>query len=460
MKQSLMKQNPNRREFIKKSACAAGVLGFPSIIPASVLGQNGKVAPSNRATIGVIGCGNRSASCISYVNAPQAEIVAVCDPFESRRNQRADAWGVSDRYNDFREILERDDIDGVHVVTADHWHVPISLAAARAGKDVYCEKPLGVSIEQDLAAREIVKKHNRIFQYGTQQRSSQICRLGVELVLNGHIGDVKEVIVWAPEGKTAPTPPEQPVPEGFDYNMWLGPAPRAPYSDLRVAKEGSWYIYDYALGFIAGWGAHPLDILQWWADEIDIGIPVEYKTTGTIPESGIFDTVQQWEMEAWYANGFKIHFLDRRSAREHGGKFPGGTGHLPSSTGGNGTLFIGSEGWVSVSRGVFKTSSEELRQKAKDPGPIRLPVSKNHFVNFADSILSRKQPVSTLDSGIRSDLISQIGDIGIRTGEVIKWDANRETIEASADAVKMIHRPMRDPWNLKIGQRRRFLGIF
>jgi len=412
-----MKPKKSRREFIKTSASAAAALGFPTIMPARVLGQNGKVAPSNRATIGVIGCGDRSASCINYVNAPQAEILAVCDPFESRRKKRAEAWGVQDTYNDFRELLERDDIDGVHVVTADHWHVPIALAAARAGKDVYCEKPLGVSIEQDLATREIVAKHNRVFQYGTQQRSMETSRLGVELVLNGHIGDVKEVYVWAPGGKTAPTPPEQPVPAGLDYNMWLGPAPQAPYSDLRVSNKGSWFIYDYALGFIAGWGAHPLDILQWWADEVGEGIPVEYQTTGTIPESGIFDTVKEWQMEARYASGLKLHFLDTQSAKNPEANFPAGTEELPSSTGGNGTLFLGTKGWVCVSRGVFKTSSEELRQQARDPGPIRLPVSQNHFENFADAILSRKQPVSTLESGIRSDLISQIGDIGIRTGE-------------------------------------------
>lgn len=441
-----MNKNISRRNFVKNSLKAGAILGFPTIIPSSVLGQNGAIAPSNRATIGVIGCGGRSNSCGSYLNYEKSEIVAVCDPVLERRLQRAEQWGVTDHYNDFRDILARDDIDAVHVVTGDHWHVPISLAAARAGKDIYCEKPLAISIEQDLAAREIVDKHNRIFQYGTQQRSSDGCRMGIELVLNGHIGDVQEIYVWAPSGSVGGIETRSPVPEGVDYDMWLGPSPKKPFSPERISSHGSWFIYDYAIGFIAGWGAHPLDQLQWWADHYNLGIPKKYKTTGNIPTEGLYNTATNWHMEATYANGLKMHFLDSNSAKKVGSVVPfNKTGEIASN---NGTLFMGSKGWVSVSRGTFSASSDEIRYKAKDPGSVRLPIHRNHFQNFADCVLSREQPVASLNSAIHSDIISHLGDIGIRTGETLEWDPVKETIIGSSDAIKRMHRPMRAPWTI------------
>lgn len=438
-----MQPEQSRRNFLKKSIGAGALLGFPTIIPSSVLGQNGQVAPSNRAAIGVIGCGARSRSCGAYLNYAKSDIVAVCDPFADRRAAKAAAWGASHQYSDFRKLLERPDIDAVHIVTPDHWHVPIALAAARAGKDVYCEKPLGISIEQDIAAREIVEKHNRVFQYGTQQRSSPHCRMGLELVLNDHIGEVKDVYAWAPGGQAGPSVGAQPVPAGLDYNMWLGPAPEAPYSDLRVSSRGAWFIYDYAIGFIAGWGAHPLDILQWWADEQDIDIPVEYKTSGTLPTKGLFDTLIDWHMEARYANGMKLYFQDNESAKSEKSFIPAAMREVAQKSE-NGTLFVGSKGWVSVSRGVFYASSEATRRKARNPGPKRLQVSRSHFQNFVDCVLSREQPITSVDSAIRSDTICHMGDIGVRTGEVLKWDPVQETVLGSADAVKMMHRPMRD----------------
>jgi predicted dehydrogenase len=435
----------SRRDFIKKSIGAGALLGFPTIIPSSVLGQN---APSNRVAIGVIGCGSRSGSCGAYVNYPKSDIIAVCDPFKSRQVAKAAVWGAKHQYTDFRDLLARDDIDAVHIVTPDHWHVPISLAAARAGKDVYCEKPMGISIEQNLAAREIVDKHNRVFQYGTQQRSMDACRMGLDLVLNGHIGEVQEVYVWAPGGPGQggnATP--QPVPEDLDYEMWLGPAQQKPYSPDRVSSAGAWFVYDYAIGFIAGWGAHPLDQLQWWADAQGLGIPVEYKTTGNVATGPLFDTVSGWSMQATYANGLKMNFMDTTTARNAGNKIPAGM-QDPAASYGDGTFFVGTKGWVSVSRGVLKASSEEIRRKAKDPGAVRLPVSRNHFGNFVDCVLNREQPVSSLESGISSDIISHMGNICIRTGETLKWDPIKETVVGSVDAVNMMHRPMRAPWTI------------
>ncbi|MDF7824322.1 Gfo/Idh/MocA family oxidoreductase [Pontiellaceae bacterium B12227] len=436
----------NRQNFLKTSAVLSAAAGFPSIIPASALGKNGKASPSNRVTVGAIGCGGRSGACIEYVRYDKSEVIATCDPNTERRVRKAQEWGAKSHYNDFRELIARDDLDAVHVATGDYWHVPISIAAAKAGKDVYCEKPLGLSLEQNLASRQIVDKYHRVFQYGTQQRSQQHLRMGIDLVLNGHIGDVKEVFVWAPQGGSGGSLATEPVPEGFDMNMWLGPAPEAPFSAARCLKgSGVWYNYDYAIGFIAGWGAHPVDQLQWWADELNLGIPVDYKTTGKIPTpDGLFNAATHWDMEAVYANGIKLWFTDTHTAMakkqapdiEKIGKF------------GNCTQFVGDKGWIAVSRSGLACSSEDIRRKAKDPGPRRLaPSTGGHGTDFINSVLSRKQPVANLESAIKSDTICHLGDIGIRTGEALKWDAKKETVVGSEAAVKMMHRDMRAPFD-------------
>ncbi len=445
-----MKNHFTRRRFLKSTLGTGAMLGFPTIIPSSALGKDGAVAPSNRVNVGVLSCGAQSGSAASYTNYGRSRIVAVCDPVLERRLARAKKWGVSDHYNDFREVLAREDVDAVHISTADHWHVPMSLAAARAGKDVYCEKPLGLSIEQDLASREIVAKHKRVFQYGAQQRSSASCRMGIELVLNGHVGDVQEVYVWAPGGESGGSAtPVLDVPDGFDYDLWLGPAPRAPFCHDRCLgsdykKKAVYYHYDYAIGFLGGWGAHPMDQLQWWADKAGMGIPREYKATGNLPTEGFFNTVTHWDMQAVYANGVPLRFMDDETARKElpklslkGLKFHG-----------NCTVFRGSKGWVAVSRGVLQASSDEIRRRAKDPGPVRLPESQDHKRNFIDSVLSRQQPVGTLDSAIQSDIICHMADLCIRTKETLKWDPEKETVIGSADAVARMHRPMRAPWTL------------
>ncbi|VGO11483.1 4-carboxy-2-hydroxymuconate-6-semialdehyde dehydrogenase [Pontiella desulfatans] len=434
-----------RQHFLKTSALLGAAVGFPSIIPSSVLGQNGSVSPSNRVAIGVVGCGGRANACWEYKNYDKSEIIATCDPNTERRVKRAREWGAKEHYNDFRDMIARDDIDAVHVVTGDYWHVPISIAAAKAGKDVYCEKPLGLSIGQNLASRQIVNTYNRVFQYGTQQRSQQHLRMGIDLVLNGHIGDVKEVFVWAPQGGSGGSLAAEPVPEGFDMNLWLGPAPEAPFSTDRCLKStGAWFVYDYAIGFIAGWGAHPVDQLQWWADEEGLGIPVEYETTGKIPVDGLFNTVSHWDMQATYANGTRLWFTDAQTAKTK--QQAPDIAQLEKF--GNCTQFVGDKGWVAVSRAGMMASTEELRRKAKDPGPRRLaPSSGGHLADFVNSVLARKQPVAPLESAILSDTICHLGDIGIRTGETLQWDPEKETVVGSDAAVKMMHRPMRAPFD-------------
>lgn len=437
----------NRRNFIKTASGA--VAGFPAIIPATVLGQNGNVAPSNQVAVGLIGCGRRSPVGNEYNMVKQSKLVAVCDPVKRRREARAKEWDVPDAYRDFRDVLARDDIDAVHIVTPDHWHVPIALAAARAGKHIYLEKPLGLSIEQSLAAREIVDKHGRVFQYGTQQRSMAHLRMGIELVLNGHIGQVKEVLVWCPHGAVGGSAtPVLPVPEGFDYDLWLGPAPQKQFCEDRCSPHGpprgTYFTYDYSIGMLGGWGAHPVDQLQWWADAESLGIPSQYRATGTLPTEGLFDTVVHWDMEATYESGLTLRFMDTKTA-DASGRIPDPK-RLEKFK--NCTVFMGEEGWVAISRGGLVTSTPELRLKAKDPGTRKLPVSKWHPISFVDSVREGSQPISTLHSAIRSDIICHMGDLCVRTGKPLGWDAEKEQVVGCDEAVAMMHRSMRSPWTL------------
>ena len=441
------KKHITRRTLLKSTALAAG---FPAIIPGTALGKDGAVAPGDRVNIGLVACGGRSGFANHYKEYEKSQVVAVCDPIRERRLEKKQYFDNCPDYADFRELLARPDVDAVHISTADHWHVPVSLAAARAGKDMYTEKPLGISIEQCLAAREITRKHKRIFQYGTQNRSMAQVRMGIELVLNGHIGDVTRVHVWCPQSEYGGSGKPMPVPPGFDYDLWLGPAPEKPFSHDRCLvqsqRNGIFHIYDYALGFIAGWGAHPLDQLQWWADHMNLGIPVRYKGSGTLPANGLFDTLTHWDVTCTYANGLELRFMDNATARytQKFDKIP----FLNEMNFYHGTLFEGTEGWVAVTRGGWKVYPETLYQRAKDPGEIRLIESRDHIENFVDTVLSREQPVSDLHSAVNSDMISHLSDLCIRLDRELVWDPQRETIVNDAEAQKRMHRDMRVPWTL------------
>lgn len=426
----------SRRIFLKTAAAAGYVLAIPTIIPATVLGQT---APSKRVALGHIGVGGQGGGLLSgFLGVPQNQSVAVCDPIKERRAQamrmveqryaaerNQTSYQGCRAYNDFRELLARDDIDAVVVATPDHWHVPIAIAAVRAGKEVYVEKPLGISMEHDKMMRQAVHQHGAIFQYGTQQRSfDQHCGYAAELVRNGYIGELKAVHVIAPNGETGGRSEPQPVPEGIDYDLWIGPAPLVPYTHDRVLGTGRWHIHDYALGFIAGWGAHPLDIAHWGYPHI----PVEYEGTGRIPTEGLYDTVVDWNVRGRYASGAEFTL----------------------KTGSDLTTFVGTKGWVAAGRSRQTLAAEPaslLTVKIK-PEEIHLLREDNHYADFIHCVRTRRTPVSNIDSAVQSDFMSHLGDIAIRTGHKIRWDPRSETIPGDEVAARMMKRTVRGPWTL------------
>ncbi len=448
-----------RREFLSAAACAF----LPNLIPPGALGFGG-TPPSGRVNVGLIACGGRAmAEARCLVSCEQCQIVAVCDPWESKRlrakqvfeqhyagRKRSGAYKGCDAYSDFRDVLAREDVDAVYIATPDHWHVPITIAAARAGKDMHTEKPLGVSIEQDLAARDAVRRFGRVFQYGAERRSTTAARRAVELVLNGRIGKVQAVYVVSPAsvqgGSGAPT---LPVPAELDYDLWLGPAPYAPFSRDRCMAAGGangiFHIYDYAIGFIAGWAAHPLDQVQWWADQMGLGIPVTYEGTGALPDNGLFNCLIQWDVHCRYANGLPLRFMDAATARQQ--DFPGMRDH-------NAATFVGTDGWVSISYSGVQMHPESLASTVIGPNEIHLQNGNRtggeyvepHHANWINSILSRRDPVGNIESAVRSDLISHLSDLCVRVGRPIRWDPVKETIVGDDTARRMMSRAMRAPW--------------
>jgi len=402
----------SRRGFLQGAAWGVAA---PYMLTSSALAA----PPSDRVAVGKIGCGGRGGG----IGAVGGQIIAACDVWKPRRDRYAKSGAKA--YRDFREMLLNDDIDAVAIATPDHWHVPTAIAAAKAGKDMYVEKPLGVSIHEDLACREAVHRYGRMFQYGTQQRSSRHCRFGCELVRSGRIGELREVHVVAPNSGPGGNTTPKPVPDGLDYDMWLGPARWSPYTGCPNGG-GSWYhCYDYALGFIAGWGAHPLDILVWGFDTHLQG-KWTVEGTGKIATEGRNDAVYDWNVRIAFESGVKMTF----------------------KPGGDHTRFVGTEGWVGISRGGIQAEPASLLQEVLGPNDVHLPVSTHHGGNFANAVRTRVQPVSHIDDAVRSDIISHVSDIAIRMRRPIVWDPKTETVVGDPEAARMMTRPLRSPWRL------------
>jgi hypothetical protein len=440
--------SPGRRKFLTAAATA---FTAPLILPAGRL--FGAEAASRQLNIAVIGCGSR-ASQVLLQNQPYTGVrfVAACDPFKDRAENFAKrlnekyATDACKSYQDFRRVIDNREIDGVAVFTPDHWHVPVAMLAARGSKDMYVEKPLGVAMTWAWQLREEIQKNKVIFQYGTQQRSSRVFRQACDLVRNGYIGKINSVDVWC--GHLAANQhvalKEAAVPENFDYNLWTGPSPHASYQPERVSNMGAWHCHHSALGFIAGWGAHPLDICQWGLD-MDASGPVAYDGTGVLPAAAdeLYDTTRRWDIHCNYANGVKMRFMDTLTATP-----PVKAYHYLVRD--HGTVFHGEEGWVGVDRmAMYSHDTNKLRKLEFRATDSHLPVSDNHFANFLDCMRSREQTISPFETALRSDTISHLSDIVVRTGAPLKWDPVSEKIIDGSDAQNaFLDRPMRDGFKM------------
>ena len=445
-----------RREFLKTGITLAAL---PHFVPSHVLGAGGVSVPSDKIVLGCIGVGSMGGGHVrGWLGHEDVQLTAVCDLRQSFRQKAKLAvdqkYGNQDcaTYHDFRELLARPDVDAVCVATPDHWHALIGIEAAKNGKDMYLEKPADVHVAAAKALRAAVNRYGVVFQFGTQQRSSQAFRFACELARNGRLGKLHTIVVESWAGLTFPNQPTQPEPdpEVFDYDMWLGPAPWAPYTFQRSASraEGSpgyWmHIHDYGLGCLSGaWGIHHIDIAQWANGTDDTG-PLEIEGTGVLPKDGLCDTPLTWRVEHMYANGVKMLHID---AKHTEGEFPQFKNSILPQRG-CGVLLLGTDGWVLVSREGIDASPKSLLQETFSSDDIRLPVSNDHKRNFLECVKNRRQTVSPIEAAVRSDTICHLDDIAIRTGRKLRWDPAKEQFLNDEAANRLLSRPMRSPWIL------------
>ncbi|MBL7154372.1 MAG: Gfo/Idh/MocA family oxidoreductase [Phycisphaerae bacterium] len=431
-----------RRAFLRGGAAA--IVG-PYIVPASVLG---KAAPSNRLTMGLIGLGSMGMRHVKgYLQEDDCRIVAVCDVDASRRRSAVEEinkhYGNEDcaQYNDFRELIGRGDIDTLCISVPDHWHAIIALEGIRAGKDIYGEKPLALTVAEGRSMVEEVNRYGCVWQTGSWQRSTAHFRFGCELVRNRRIGKLRKVEVGIGPGFKSPTEPTvdriepqpvQPIPEGFDYEMWLGPAPWAAYTQKRCHWNFRW-ILDYSGGQVTDWGAHHIDIAHWGMGCDDTG-PVEVVGNGEFPKDGLWDAAVYYDFQCKYADGLTMRVASNN--------------HIPQ-----GVRFLGEQGWVHITRAGLKTEPESLLRERIGPDEIHLSKPsgdhrQGHRRDFLDCVKTRGRTITPVEVGHHSAIPCHLGNIAMILARPIRWDARREQILGDGTANRMLGRAIRSPWRL------------
>jgi predicted dehydrogenase len=423
-------QSLSRRSFLVAGGTA--LLAVPHLLPARLRGAD---APSNRINVGFIGVGDHGTgwNLRRYLNFKDAQVRIVCD-VDGERLRRAKQI-VDEQYlsqgcamtKDFREVIARPDIDAVMISTPDHWHTLISMMALRAGKDVQCEKPT-LTIDEGKLLTQTVRKHRRVFQTSTEDRSVPVYHRMAELVRNGRIGKLQRIEVILPKQPAGPgDPTPQPVPPDLDYDMWLGPAPYAPYTKDRVHFNFRW-IKDYSGGIICDWGTHLFDTAQ-WANDTERSGPVEIEGSGTFWEGGLYDTVKDYDVTYRYANGV----IMRCTPGNPSIKFVGRDG------------WVGNRGWL----GKLEASSETILQSKIEPGEIRLYTNpEGEHRDFLDCVKSRQDPYFPVDIGHRVATVCHLGNLAIELGRKLRWDPQAEHFPNDPDANARLSRPLRSPWKL------------
>ena len=443
---------------IKASIGTSIIRGFPSIVPASVFGKN---SAGNRINIGAIGIGriSRSHDLPGVWANDFAQLIAVCDldtkraedgrilvnEFYSKR--QGTPFGGTKVYHDYRELLLNKDIDAVIISTPDHWHTLIGIAAAKAGKHIYMQKPASLTISEGRILSNVVQKSGVKFQIGSQQRSSDQFRYAAELVRNGRIGDLKTVYVGLPGDPPGDEEKEMPVPKNLNYDMWLGSTPEVYYTEKRVHPQNDYErpgwlrCEQFGAGMITGWGSHHIDSAHWGMGMERSG-PVEVWGHADFPTKGLWDVHGIFKTEALYANGVKMIVSNELS---------------------NGIKFEGSKGWIFVSRGDYQVTSSDpgagttpaKKLDASDPGILtsviaanefHLPISKQHHTNWLEAIRENKEPIAPVEEAHRSCSACLVHHIAMKLKRKVYWDPVKEQFKNDDDANAMISRKQRSPY--------------
>lgn len=427
----------NRREFLRKvGAASVGLSLFPTIIKASALGREGQIPPSDKITMYIIGCGGMGRSNINqFLRIDDVQIVAICDVDDAHAAQAKkmidDRYGNTDCrvYKDFREIIEKEKVDTAVLALPDHWHAIISCAVADKKIDIYGEKPLTRYLTEGRAVVNATQRNNIIWQTGSQQRSAANFHHAAELVINGRIGKVDYVEVGLPDGgHYIGNPPAEPVPEGLDWDMWLGPAPKVPYRRGIVHFDWRW-IMDYSGGNLTDWAGHHIDIAHWGLG-FDRNGPVTIEGKGRLNNDGLYDVHAEYDFLCVYENGVRIRVANQ-SKLEHGA----------------GTVWKGTDGWIWVNRGRLGASDDNILNEKIGDNEIRLYKSEQHQRNFIECVKSRKETIVPAETAHRSLSVAHLGQIAMITGQKLHWDPQTEKFtDNNLYATRLLRRPYREPW--------------
>jgi predicted dehydrogenase len=413
-----------RRQFLKAAAATSALAYAPLFVPSRAFGA------SERVVTGHIGVGGRGKENLKNFLTNAA---AVCDV--DQRHAAAAAKLVAEKgnqcevFSDYRRLLDRKDIDAVVISTPDHWHALTTIHACQAGKDVYCEKPLSLTIVEGRKMVEAARAGNRIVQTGSQQRSAPEFRRACELVRNGALGKLQSILVGIPKCNHAGQPvPDSEPPSGFDYDFWLGPAPQRPYNEKRVHYYFRFF-WDYSGGQMTNFGAHHLDIAQ-WALGMDASGPVAVEGTGEFHPQKWHEVTEKCRVTHTYAGGTKVIV-----GQEQAG--------IPV-----GVTFVGDKGKLFVNRGKLTAEPKELADYQLKDGDVRLYESRDHYQNFLACIKSREKPICDVEIGHRSATVCHLGNIAIRLGRKLAWDPDKEQFVGDDEANRWLSRPYRSPWAL------------
>jgi myo-inositol 2-dehydrogenase / D-chiro-inositol 1-dehydrogenase len=438
----------SRRTFVKGVLSAGAVAGVPWVLPSRAVGA---IAPSDRINVAMIGVGRQgiNANLPPFLQSNDTQVTALCDVDSWRvaqalgrvnkhyaRKKPSGKYNGCKTYGDFREVLARDDIDAVMISTPDHWHVPMSIAAVKSGKDVCCEKPLTLSIHEGRVLADTVKRYGRVFRTDSEFRSHWYFHRAVELVRNGRIGKLHTIRTGVPRGDIACGPqPTMPIPAELDYDMWLGPAQKAPYTLNRVhtpssfRRPGWMRCRDYCDGMITNWGAHLVDICQ-WGNGTDRSGPVEVQATGTYPTDGLWNVLLNFEAKYKYADGVTLHYTMGRPF----------------------VRFEGEGGWIQADwgKGRILASSEALSKETLGPDDkIRFPL-RSEKKDFIDCVKTRGRTLADAEVGHRTTSVCHLAHISIMLGgQALRWDPDAEQFINNDAANRLIHRTaLRPPWTL------------
>jgi predicted dehydrogenase len=432
----------SRRSFLKATGAAGAALAFPTFIPASALGRDGRPAPSERITMGVLGWGMQApGNTDEFMKLKDVQIVASCNIDKLHLAKSVEVINkfykkkVVKTFHDYRKMMARHDIDTVMMAVPDHWHELIAVEAARHGKDIYGEKPLAKTIAEQQSIVRAVQQHGRIWQMGSWQRSSGSFHKAAEIVRNGMIGKVSKVQVGLPDGHTdfaktgKFTQITKPPPE-LDYDRWIGPSRMEAYIKARVHMNWRWN-YNTGGGQLMDWVGHHLDIAHWGLG-FDLNGPYEVEGHGQFPPGdAMWNTATEFRVEMKYPDDVRITLA-------------GGDDDIKS-----GVKWIGSDGWVYVDRGKFDASNEDwmdIKELADSDAKIKLYRSANHQRNFIDCVKSRQPTITPVEVGHHSATPGHLGFISMVVGRKLKWDVATETIQNDPTASDLMSRPFRPPY--------------